>query len=205
MKDGNGNSLSFSYNNLQELTTVHDTLGRPITYTYNTDTRLLSVTDFNGRTVSLSYYGARNISGSANDISSVTVTSSGQTHTENLSYYTVNGLNNLETITDGTESKYISYDGGNRVINKSYSNINMNPLQYSYAFSGTSISTGTVINANSIQTIYTFDTNGNITGSSISRYTGGSAIYSYRYDANTLRLTNIVYPPKTNSSSTVYP
>lgn len=53
--DRNGNTETFHYNLLNQLTEVHDTLGRVNTYDYDSLGRLVSITDFSGRQTTMEY------------------------------------------------------------------------------------------------------------------------------------------------------
>ena len=56
--DRNENTMGFVYNELGQLITVLDTLGRPITYRYDADGRLVEVEDFLGKLVRFEYDAA---------------------------------------------------------------------------------------------------------------------------------------------------
>jgi YD repeat-containing protein len=75
--DHSGNALTFTYDGLGRLTTIHDTLDtnshtRDIGIAYNTAGYVESVTDFAGRRVTYSYYEGGDADGSAGDLKSVT-------------------------------------------------------------------------------------------------------------------------------------
>ena len=76
--DRNGNTLSFDYDGLGRLITIHDTLDNPpgnpreITIAYNDDGFIESVTDFIGRQVRYEYYQDGNAGGSFGDLKSAT-------------------------------------------------------------------------------------------------------------------------------------
>jgi YD repeat-containing protein len=55
LRDRNGNSMRFQYNEKGQLIRVLDTLGRPIEYRYNDKGRLVEVRDFLGRSIKLEY------------------------------------------------------------------------------------------------------------------------------------------------------
>jgi YD repeat-containing protein len=55
LRDRNGNSMRFQYNEKGQLIRVLDTLGRPIEYRYNDKGRLVEVRDFFGRSIKLEY------------------------------------------------------------------------------------------------------------------------------------------------------
>ncbi len=75
--DRNGNTLTFDYDALGRLVTIHDTLDtaahdRDFTIAYNADGYIASVTDFAGRTVTYAYYQNTDAGGSAGDLKSMT-------------------------------------------------------------------------------------------------------------------------------------
>ena len=53
--DANGDTMTFVYNDQEQLTTVYDTLGQPIQYSYNLSGELTQVQDYLGRTVTFTY------------------------------------------------------------------------------------------------------------------------------------------------------
>lgn len=74
--DRNGNTMSFEYDGLGRLTTIHDTLdtgahSRDITIAYVGD-KIASVTDFAGRSVVYEYYDGLEPGGNLGDLKSVT-------------------------------------------------------------------------------------------------------------------------------------
>lgn len=74
--DRNGNAMTFNYDGLGRLVTIHDTLdtlahGRDITIAYNPDGFVSSVTDWTGRQVIYSYYSNADAGGSFGDLKSV--------------------------------------------------------------------------------------------------------------------------------------
>lgn len=77
VRDRNGNTLSFNYDTLGRLTTIHDALDTPahnrdFTIAYNADGFVASVTDFVGRQVTYAYYQNGEPGGSFGDLKSVT-------------------------------------------------------------------------------------------------------------------------------------
>ncbi len=75
--DRNGNTMTFDYDGLGRLMTIHDTLdteahNRDITIAYNSDGFIQSVTDWTGRQVTYEYYDDGDVGGSFGDLKSVT-------------------------------------------------------------------------------------------------------------------------------------
>ncbi|MFQ5411269.1 MAG: DUF6531 domain-containing protein, partial [Phycisphaerae bacterium] len=75
--DRNGNTMSFEYDAMGRLVTIHDTLDsvanpRTINIAYNVDGFIGSITDFAGRTVTYDYYPIGDPNGSFGDLKSVT-------------------------------------------------------------------------------------------------------------------------------------
>jgi YD repeat-containing protein len=68
--DRNGNTVTFDYDGLGRLVTIHDTLDTPahnrdFTVAYDADGRIASLTDFTGRQVQYAYYQDGDAGGSA--------------------------------------------------------------------------------------------------------------------------------------------
>ncbi|MBP7746933.1 MAG: RHS repeat protein [Phycisphaerae bacterium] len=75
--DRNGNTMTFDYDGLGRLVTIHDTLDTPahsrdISISYNADGFIAAVTDFTGRQVSYAYYHDGDAGGSSGDLKSAT-------------------------------------------------------------------------------------------------------------------------------------
>ncbi|UCF43965.1 MAG: RHS repeat protein [Planctomycetota bacterium] len=123
--DRNGNSLTFDYDSLGRLTTVHDTLdtaenSRDITIAYNANGLIESVTDWTGRQVTYEYYGTGEPNGCAGDLKSATLPEVRGTPTGNdfpagktTTYTYTKGFSderlnhNLLTITDPNGQTYL--------------------------------------------------------------------------------------------------
>lgn len=78
MADRNGNAITFDYDGLGRLVTIHDTLDNPptnpreVVITYNPNGGIDTITDFSGRQVTYDYYEDGDAGGSAGDLKSVT-------------------------------------------------------------------------------------------------------------------------------------
>lgn len=73
MRDANGNSMHFQYDDQGRLSTVTDTLDRAIHLAYNDEGLIAQVEDFTGRQLTYSYYDAIGDDGSPGDLRTATL------------------------------------------------------------------------------------------------------------------------------------
>jgi RHS repeat-associated protein len=187
MSDASGDTMTFTYNYLDQLTFVTDTMGRSYQYSYNSSGLLTAVTDYDGRTTRFTY-------NASDDLVAVTTPAVTGTPTGNdypsgrTTQFTYNSSGQLLTVTAPDEvmtggAPYLTYtyDGQGRVHTLTEGGTNAfgvpagGTITYSYQTLGSP--SGPTDTATATRQTTVTDRNGNIT------------VYEYNQYNNTLSMT----------------
>jgi RHS repeat-associated protein len=184
-------NVNFTYNNLDQLTGMTDSIGRPdnraASYGYDAVGRLTSMTDSNGFTIGYAYDAAGNLT---------TLTYPGN----KVVSYTYDKLNRIKTVTinwlSNQTATYADYDAAGRL--PGYTNFNGTLTAYGYdnASRLTSISNKKSDNTTVISDYaFTLDNNGNRTNTVqneqyVHAVNEGSATYTYNTRKNRMTAVN---------------
>ena len=185
-----GQRTKYTYDSMNNLTSITDTMGRKTTYTYDLEQNLTSVTDASGRTEQLTYdAGSRRTS------------------------YTMNGGNSIrydyDALNDLVEKTYLDENGEvQEVIGNTISEENSSGVLYGYDLLGQRVSMmdahGTKHNNGKhdkdseyhfqlVETDreFTYDENGRLVSSREQEENSGLTTYDYTYDAVGNRLSYV--------------
>ena len=182
--DAAGNQTSMTYDPVfNQLTSFHDSRGNVTTFVRDTHGNVTSQSYPDGSSQSYAYV-ASGLPGSHTDAkgqrTSFTYSASGQlasvTYPDNTSAnYAYDAEGNLTSATDQTGTIALTYDSGNRLVNKTYPGART--LQYKYDAGGRRIQ---MTDADGMATNYTYDSAGRL---SQILNSANQAIASYQYDA----------------------
>ncbi|NDK09001.1 hypothetical protein EOM39_07235, partial [Candidatus Gracilibacteria bacterium] len=183
ISDNFGNTETFAYTGSGQLTKITDTNSREYNLSYHDHTRLKDITDFAGNKVEFIYFGSGETDGSEYDLKTIKMTNGAETREISFTYTiadTFENSHNIIKLIDSENNTYVenAYDTNDRVTSQMYGS---GTIYYTYVLSedGKRILENHVTDREQNQTIYKYDTNGNVIQKVV-----GTKIYNYTYNDN---------------------
>jgi RHS repeat-associated protein len=197
VSDPDGDTTQLAYNASGQLTTVTDPSGRALTFSYNSSGLVSSVTDPMNRVTQYGYGSSGNLTSVTDPLGRVTSFTYDSTH-DLLTITKPNGQSGGPDAGDKTTN---GYNSAGQVI--SQTDPAGRVMTWSYGAGSGGLPQTVVTDPDGNETLYSFDTNGELVSMTKAYGTTAAATWTYIYDPTTLGQASVT-DPNGNATSETY-